>query len=647
MSRRRSQRVKSKVDYSKLSSIEGLSEDEDEKRTRQELKESDSDEFRMDEEEVTRQEQSDEHMSDVGIPEVESPEVVEEEFEVKTPRERVVLSPIVTPGSAPRAPKRAAPKTATPKSLSKVAVKPPRSSTRNESLKERLSVFFGGSDEELIYAINERARWSASVFVPRPDLFTVPEPLKHVLASIHYQPDARSQKLVPQPVGALANFLPPIARTVDLQTELNGKLARLPAFESVPIHGADTKSGVILNAGSPVTSCKWAPGHEHSPIQYLAVAILTDETGEEPTSASAVRPGMAVFSTQGHRSSFQIYQIDTRPDSVQQCTLMCTICSEFGTAASLAWRPLGPHNDGHIGLLAACFQDGKVRVFDISKPDQPLPVHCVVDSPLRTFSVETKITCLTWRTVNCIAVATSDGFIAEFDVSDESLDGNYPSYLIPAHASLINSIASGFPNHQELVCTTSTDGYTRLFDVRDVRRSKAISNRVKGYATCSAYCCQLSSFISLEDTFTSKLIPIRKVNLVQGATDITNHEGTVTSMAVSFLHPIIITGGADGTLRIGNAIRKATVSKRQTGSVYKEAMLWRFEVSEKTKTYRFTDILKSTDTSKQPALERQIIFPRAAVVTSIDWNPSMVVGSWYAAGLSGGLVRIENLSPAG
>lgn len=525
-----------------------------------------------------------------------------------------------------------------------------------ENLKDRFQSYYGSNNRALIGAINQRSRWGDSIFTPFPELFEIPEALQEQLAKPHHKPDLlQEQSLVLLENGPSAEYLPDPSSSITCQLNVESQPVTMYPFQCVSnsnpnLDSFNTNQSVVLNAGSHITSVQWATGHEQE-VQYLAVGTL-DKFGE-PSPENISAPEISTFSATGYPSSIQIYQVSPNLET----RLFCTISSDYGSPLCFRWRPcFKSHREGDtdesssLGILAACFQDGKVRVFGVAgeSSHDGSPLHYRITKPLREYSFkEDNITCVTWRTPDIIAVGTADGFIAEFDLSDTSEDTKLiPSFYLPFHTSIIVSIASGFPDNEEFLFTSATDGFTRLVDVRDVRRSKTISTRYKSYSTCNAYAYHLCSFLSLEDSFTCKLAPIRRLNTVQAGTSVTKHEGTVMAIGSSFLHPLVLSGAADGTLRIGNIVRRTMVSKRQTNTLYKQGILWQFECSEKAgeeRVYRFVDVLKSAPIPKQALNERQVLFPAGSVVTDVDWNPNFNSGSIYAAGLSCGLIRLEKL----
>lgn len=524
----------------------------------------------------------------------------------------------------------------------------PAKGRHTENLKDRFQSYYGFNDDKLVYAINQRSRWGNMVFSPDASLFEIPDFLRDVRSKSYFQPNVElDQQLIHLENGPTAEYLPDPGYRVTCQLNVESEPVTLQPFHFAVNHNPNITNGtasVVLNAGGHITSVRWATDRE-SEFQYLAVGTL-DQFGA-PSAENIATPEIGVFSTQGYPSSIQIYQVSPNLEA----RLFSTISTDYGSPINIRWRPTRTDPDASsIGMIAACFQDGRVRIFDISETFSPdgQPMHYKVHKPLREYGLEDdKITCVTWRTPDVITVGTADGFIAEFDMSDTSEDGGpLPSFYTPLHTSVIVSITSGFPDNQKFLFTSATDGFTRIVDVRDIRRSKTISTRYKSYSTCTAYAPQLCCFLSLEDSFTCKLAPIRKLNTIQAGTSVTRHDGTIMAIGSSLLHPFVLTGAADGTLRTGNIVRRTMVSKRQTTTVYRQGILWQFECSERPgeeRVYRFVDLLKSESIPKHTIKERQVLYPAGSVITDVDWNPNSIAGNVYAAGISCGLIRLERL----
>lgn len=664
------------MDYSKLGHVEGYS-DEEHIAARGSNFSDDSDEFKLEEHEMENEEDDEEmnepdttHQNTFGEPSVIKEEAMEdyqdlfdnnptneeeEEVESVAPlRQRsssLKPSNILGRADAPDVqlpPLAKKPGKTLTQLLSESANGSPVPRRHTENLKERFQSYYGFNDDKLVYAINQRSKWGDMVFTPDASLFEVPDSLRDVLSKPHFQPNVElDQELIHLENGPTAEYLPDPGYRVTCQLNVESQPVTLQPFHFAVNQNPNITNGttsVVLNAGGHITSVRWATDRE-SEFQYLAVGTL-DQFGA-PSAENIATPEIGMFSTQGYPSSIQIYQVSPNLEA----RLFSTISTDYGSPINIRWRPVRTNpDDTSIGMIAACFQDGKVRIFDVPEVFSPdgKPMHYKVHKPLREYGLEDdKITCVTWRTPDVIAVGTADGSIAEFDMSDTSEDGgSLPSFYTPWHTSAIVSITSGFPDNMEFLFTSATDGFTRIVDVRDVRRSKTISARYKSYSTCTAYAPQLCSFLSLEDSFTCKLAPIRKLSTIQAGTSVTRHDGTIMAIGSSLLHPFILSGAADGTLRTGSIIRRTMVSKRQATSAYRQGILWQFECSERIgeeRVYRFVDILKSEQIHKHTIKERQVLYPAGSVITDVDWNPNAIAGNVYAAGISCGLIRLERL----
>lgn len=534
----------------------------------------------------------------------------------------------------------------------KISKKSSESATKAKhviNLKDRLHLFYGTSDKALIDAFNERNNWASAVVFPAIDKCKLPREkvaiytIENFSNSIHGQEFTKITLRSHEYPSALSRELP-----ITVQPSLECEFITLRLFQHIPLPREPHKlQGSLLNVGGLVSSLDWAPGMQND-IQYLAVGVLADEEWTSAPEFTSVKKDYAVFSKTKTYSNIQIYRVNTQLDNLNSdqtpsVELAFTLSFYYGHVVQLAWMPNFVPGRSDIGILAACFTDGLARVFYIQTEGNER-VDYLVQKPLRQFQLDTSITCVAWREKGLLVMGTAEGSIVEFDIFDDSdVDNLTPSYYVPLHLSLITSITSGYPNNNDLIYTTSTDGYNRLIDVKDIRRSQAFSSRFKGYSACSAYSYYINSFLSLEDTYTSKAAPIRKINMLQGSTTLTRHDGSITTLASSKLHPIAMSGGSDGCVQVGNVMRRVAISRRISNQVYKYGLLWSFEASEKEGKFRFVNMFKCKDFIKHSACNRQVIYPRTVAVTSLAWNPNLKVADWYAAGLAAGLLRIERL----
>lgn len=392
----------------------------------------------------------------------------------------------------------------------------------------------------------------------------------------------------------------------------------------------------VINAGAPVSSVAWAYGHTEA--QYLAVATLNSSLSDPSTGLpESTDPTFKAFACNAGPGTIQIWKFTPQP------VLSQTFTFDFGFASEMAWQPRNQGDTrGSVGILASVFQDGSVRVFEVPYNDTDAHVHVKLAGPYRTYiQANSKATCLCWRGPTAIVVGYTDGKIAEYDISDtDDETALIPSYFLPLHSTYVASVACGYPVDSELVFTSSPDGFCKLTDVSDARHTRAINLRVIDYTPAVAYQSHVSSFTCLEDSETVRVLPTRQLNLYKSLTSVTRHQTHAMSVGTSINHPFVISGGSDGTVAMGNCVRRVMVGARYTHS-YAFTILWRFEYSKKENKYRLFDGLRSDGFVKATNSKNRVTFPENVTVTSVQWNNNAAAGGWYAAGLTSGLVRVD------
>lgn len=567
-------------------------------------------------------------MADIKAEEDESPGAEEEDF---------VPSKI-----AAKVMKRAAPKAtikSTPKKMPvKKTVAAPKakdSEDRKVALKDRFNLFYGFDEPERVKGNDIRDTWGnisyswdPAIMTPNVVFETPPD------MEISVEDQYRRQSSTP--------FMDSPASPMILLNG-DGDETTLPALSSAPFKSAsDTPSGAssVINAGAPVSSVAWAYGHSES--QYLAAATLNSSLSDPQTGLpEPTDPTFKAFANMSGDSAIQIWQFSPSP------RLTHVISFDYGFAWDLAFQPRNQDDTRDtIGLLAAVFQDGSVRVFDVPYSTTADAVeHIQLQGAYRTFALgNSKATCLAWRGPTRVVVGYSDGKIAEFDVTDlDEETALIPSYIVSVHTTYIASVATAYPKNPEFVFTSSPDGFCKLYDVTDPRHTRAINLRVIDYTPAVAYQSHISSFTCLEDSETVRVLPTRQTSLYKSLTSVTRHQTHAMSVGTSINHPFVISGGSDGTLAMGNCVRRVMVGARYTHS-YGYSVLWRFEYSKKENKYRLFEGLRSDGFVKAQAnAKNRVTFPDNVAVTCVQWNNNVVAGGWYAAGLTSGLIRVDSV----
>ncbi|CAN6657941.1 hypothetical protein TRVA0_030S00870 [Trichomonascus vanleenenianus] len=512
-----------------------------------------------------------------------------------------------------------------------------------ENLRDRFVFFMGNNTDAIIRKSLDRDKWGAEAVVPDPELFdSLAEEIELEQTEPKFEFDSSQQRLtkVSDPISIHPDD------TISIQVSLQSEEKTLRPFEFTPLIDP-TNKGLVLFAGSCITDAQWAPGFQGN-VQYIAVSTLDDKgrLGSESISQET-----AIFASYHYKSTIQIYEYLVEVNTIR---LYSTLTADYGSPLWMRWRPISDIGKS-IGTLAACFQDGSVRFLDV--PFTETYTNYRIDAPLQAYSIpEDKISCVEWRTNEIIVVGTTYGALAEFDISDTS--STLPSYYMPVHSALITAISTGFPDNSHVVFTASVDGYYRILDVNDLKRARAISTRFKGVPMFADYAPKVQSFLCIDEVHHCRMAPIRMANMSLGGSNLASHDGAVTAASASYCHPLVASGGAEGSLHLSNAYRRAFLHRRVTTEYHKHATVWTFEVEEslkkeealqssKTFKFRFVDTLKMSSflrPSTGKKQQRDVIYPPTVAVTTTAWNPNMGQGALLVSGLSAGILRIDDFA---
>ena len=128
------------------------------------------------------------------------------------------------------------------------------------------------------------------------------------------------------------------------------------------------RKGYVLNASGAVWGLNWAPGIPRTNAQYLAIGTRAT-TNEDHVVLAARKTGAGCI---------QLWKMPTESGGLPVLD-MC-ILHEFGSVWDLSWCPYGgyeaelPNGTSgdalpRLGILAASFTDGSVRLFAVPHPD--------------------------------------------------------------------------------------------------------------------------------------------------------------------------------------------------------------------------------------------------------------------------------------
>lgn len=448
-------------------------------------------------------------------------------------------------------------------------------------------------------------------------------------------------------------------------------------FKAVPKNASASKAGFILNLGAKIRCAEWAPNQSDS-AQYLALSTL-----QARKAPKGIAP--AFTPQQPLKAEVQIWKFTATSrssiDSDIAPALKYVICTEWGDIKSLKWCP-APHKatstptKRSLGLLAGVWGDGGLRVIDLMDQPEPLTTDYinVTKAAFESHPPDTLFTALTWLSATRIAAGCANGCVAVYDLAHCSASGSTKPVIYSSIASgYILSIASCYPSHQNLLLTTSTDGYPRLTDLNEPDPATPLgtvqaprSRSTQDIAVWNDFC---QNALVMDDNFALKGLPLRRFFTT---ISLGRARSVGTALATSPCHPFVLIGTAHGEVTGSNPIRRiiqpkvlpllqtwfahewrrptqAELEGNETGpQAIGSHGLSRFTEGHKLeqgqRTYREGSMQNSDD--KEHGLHFHTIHEEETAVSALAWNPNKEFGAWAAAGLADGLVRVEDLAAA-
>ena len=448
-------------------------------------------------------------------------------------------------------------------------------------------------------------------------------------------------------------------------------------FKAVPKNASASKSGFILNLGTKIRCTEWTPNQSGS-AQYLALSTI---------QAREVSKGTAPAFTpqQPHKAEVQIWKFTASShraiDSDIPPALKYVLCTEWGDVKSLKWCP-APYRatptltKRPLGLLAGIWGDGGLRVIDLMDQPEPLTtdyIH-VKRAAFESHPPDTLFTGLTWLSATRIAAGCANGCVAVYDLAQCFTSGSTRPVIYTSIASgYILSIASCYPSHQNLLLTTSTDGYPRLTDLNEPDPATPIgtvqaprSRSTQDIAVWNDFC---QNALVMDDNFALKGLPLRRFFTT---ISLGRARSVGTALATSPCHPFVLIGTAHGEVTGSNPIRRIiqpkvlpllqtwfthewrrpTEAEMEGDETNPQAIgphgLSRFmegyKVEQAQRTYREGSMRNSDDT--EHGLHFHTVHEEETAVSSLAWNPNKEYGAWAAAGMADGLLRVEDLAAA-
>lgn len=363
----------------------------------------------------------------------------------------------------------------------------------------------------------------------------------------------------------------------------------------------------------------------------------------------------------------------------------------------------GIWTDGYIRVLdlAISKQNNSTQYMHIteaafeSKPPDTLCTNlCWLSSQNLAASCANGFVCV-WDLAAILSPSPSTSQPPQAPSSHATANSNpRPWFYHPLHTSYIYALTSGYPSRPQMIFTTSIDGHTRVTDLRHPTVDTATTSRTRVTLPPILWSDHTQSLVSTDESFLLKLNPLRRF---YSGSAFGRCEGLVTCLSGGVCQPAVLAGCTDGRVWCVNPVRRIGGRSRGDGAgTWRGCWFehtWRRgipgpEISaamergtdgdamdvdqdgnagatqekndreEKLRDplVRIVDgfKLERASTGNAPMEKGKkkavlggntiTIHEEKTAITKVAWNPNLRFGTWAAAGMASGLVRIENLA---
>ncbi|KAL1918315.1 uncharacterized protein VTP21DRAFT_2975 [Calcarisporiella thermophila] len=432
----------------------------------------------------------------------------------------------------------------------------------------------------------------------------------------------------------------------------------------------ENKQGCIVNAAGSVWGLDWCPlgTSKTTSSQYLAISGYRG-TSDEHHGLHSKQPAT--------KGCIQIWRIDSQhevADGEPRAMLDLCLLHDFGYSRDIKWCPYGTFVEcpsektgpsdsppGRLGLLAGCFGDGSLKIFNIPHPEMLRRQHGVgqdetvfvqLTKPLFLATLpDTRLHTVCWMGHTQIAAGCSNGkssscCIVVWNIEEALepptiMEEEYrisafePLHYLPAHDSCVSMIEWGGPNDPTLIASTGKDGRVLARDLRDPWTVIPIARTLTPIDTILwPYFAKEILYMDSEDNII--LVKLQKENIV-----LMNHWHHIWSASSSHFHPFIATASADGRVKMTNMYEaRGRYLKVNRHNLYQLAY------NNETDKYHYLDsVVPEIQVRYHTSVLSQVqqIFAPEASIQRVSWCPNSRASAWIASGGMAGLVRVEKV----
>ncbi len=348
----------------------------------------------------------------------------------------------------------------------------------------------------------------------------------------------------------------PLSSTFDLRVNTNS-LVKLTRNSSLKFpKDENMRTGCVLNCGGlPITSVWFDKrlSSDKSNICYLFVSVMpTKQTVPSKLSSTDLK-SLSLSDFDSFDSTLIVYRYDTDEQLLQPVK---NILTEHG--AIIEMKQL-LSSDLESSLIACVNSDGTAFVVKVDEAFLKGPRYSRLVKPSITLcftekDLSLKILCCSWTSRHTILVGTSEGCVAEFDITDT----NQPLYILPLHVPSVLAVQSDYGSdlygpepckpRSDNIFLSSGDLNVLLLDLNDPARViEGPKFRIPVSNVC--YSSIINGFIYADGTRTLKYSTVRDSST---SLKIRVYDEPPQSVCCSDYSPLVIAGCSNGNVRLLN-----------------------------------------------------------------------------------------------
>ncbi|KAI1307348.1 hypothetical protein EDD11_004495 [Mortierella claussenii] len=456
----------------------------------------------------------------------------------------------------------------------------------------------------------------------------------------------------------------------------------------------------LLNVGFSVWALDWCPMPSYDQRQetngnrsFIAVGGLPD-TAENCIARDQLYP---LGKQDAHPNMIQIWALNCNGNEEGELQgdpnvyLALCILHSYGAVLDLKWCPTGglmeagPAEDdlGRLGILAAAFSDGTIRIFSIPDPDSligrlgvnaaegstPDSIYIEYLEPYATLRLgDVNFMSINWGTSERLAAGVTNGTVAVWDMKSmlsqtkNTLGEKDSEYLDPIFLPQVHDVCvrcvdwlrSADPAIVPyIIATSGYDGHVRYTDLRDLFTRIDIKT-ILGVPMASMCIPWAEGTVYVDVDFGATL---DQLYVESRGFRLFNAQGTIWDISYSDYQPYLAAAISDGRVKISNPAYKA---RRGYGMIQNHIyQLQQAILSGKDASIRDGEgdaLANSKDGQEHSFLYREgeekeyisksdgfLSFYGADVaIQKVQWSRCFHSAAWLASGSAGGLVRIDN-----